>query len=130
MWRYIINHPKPSKSNYEFKVIHSFEKRKEEGNKIRNKYPDKIPVILEKADNSDIPDIDNHKFLLPRELTIGQFLYFIRKHINLSSKQALYLFVNNSVIPNSSDKLEDVYKKYADKDNFLYITYATENTFG
>ena len=37
------------------------EKRKAEAERIRLKYPDRIPVIAEKADGTDIPDIDKKK---------------------------------------------------------------------
>ena len=37
------------------------EKRKQEAGRIRDKYPDRIPVIVEKADKSDIVDIDKKK---------------------------------------------------------------------
>ena len=39
----------------------SQEKRKQEAGRIRDKYPDRIPVIVEKADKSDIVDIDKKK---------------------------------------------------------------------
>lgn len=41
------------------------EKRKEVAEKIRSKYPDRIPVIVEKAPKSDAPDIDKKKYLVP-----------------------------------------------------------------
>lgn len=41
-----------------FLVIPIVDKRKSEAERIRNKYPDRVPVICEKADRSDIPDID------------------------------------------------------------------------
>ena len=31
-------------------------------------------VICEKADKSDIPDIDKKKYLVPADLTVGQFM--------------------------------------------------------
>ena len=37
------------------------EKRKEEADKITKKYPDRIPVICEKAPGTAIPDIDKTK---------------------------------------------------------------------
>jgi len=40
---------------------HSFEKRLAEAERIRKKYPDRIPVICEKALKSDIPNIDKKK---------------------------------------------------------------------
>jgi hypothetical protein len=48
------------------------EKRKSEAERIRAKYPDRVPVICEKADRSDIPDIDKKKYLVPADLTVGQ----------------------------------------------------------
>jgi len=41
-----------------FKAEHDFDKRKEVAEKIRSKYPERIPVIVEKAPKSDAPDID------------------------------------------------------------------------
>ena len=37
------------------------ERRKSESTRIREKYPDRIPVIVEKVEKSDIPDIDKKK---------------------------------------------------------------------
>ena len=130
MWKYVLNRPKASKSTYEFKLMHSFEKRKEEGERIRQKYPDKIPIIVEKSDRSTIAEIDKQKYLIPKELTVGQFMYILRKSIKLTAEQSMFLFINNTEIPPTSKKLEDIYKEYVDKDNFLYITYTGENTFG
>ncbi len=50
------------------------EKRRAEAARIRAKYPDRIPVICEKNDKSDITDIDKKKYLVPADLTVGQFV--------------------------------------------------------
>jgi GABA(A) receptor-associated protein len=47
--------------------------------RIRAKYPDRIPVICEKALKSNLEDIDKKKYLVPSDLTVGQFVYVIRK---------------------------------------------------
>ncbi len=39
------------------------EKRKDEADKIMQKYPDRIPVICEKAKGSAVPDIDKTKYV-------------------------------------------------------------------
>ena len=44
-----------------FKLEHPLERRQAESARIREKYPDRIPVIVEKAERSDIPDIDKKK---------------------------------------------------------------------
>ena len=46
-----------------FKEEHNFEKRKLEADRIRQKYPDRIPCIVEKADKSEITEIDKKKYL-------------------------------------------------------------------
>ncbi|XP_062196608.1 uncharacterized protein LOC133899612 isoform X2 [Phragmites australis] len=47
-----------------FRLEHPLERRQAEANRIREKYPDRIPVIVEKAERSDIPDIDKKKSVL------------------------------------------------------------------
>ena len=74
-----------------FKKKYSLEKRKEESKKILNKYPEKIPIIVEKDKKSKIKDIDKNKYLVPEDLTMAQFLYVVRKRITLSPEEALYL---------------------------------------
>ena len=130
MWKYLGREPQPSKSNYAFKMQYSFEKRLNESERIRNKFPDKVPIIVEKSDHSFLPELKKRKYLMPNDVELGQFIYLLRKNIQLDSSQAIFLFVNNSTIPTTSEKLGNIYEKYHDKDGFLYITYAAENTFG
>jgi len=112
-----------------FKSQNAFEKRKAEAQRIRAKYPDRIPVISEKAEKSAIPDIDKKKYLVPADLTMGQFVYVIRKRIKLPPEQAIFVFVNNT-LPPASALMSDIYKAHKDEDGFLYVTYSGENTFG
>ncbi|KAM7261221.1 hypothetical protein ACFE04_026696 [Oxalis oulophora] len=37
--------------------------------------PERIPVIVERAEKSDIASIDKKKYLVPADLTVGQFVY-------------------------------------------------------
>ena len=62
-----------------FKDAHSFEKRLNESVRIRQKYPNRIPIVCEKDPRStDIPDIDRKKYLVPLDLSIANFMYVIR----------------------------------------------------
>jgi len=112
-----------------FKGQHTFDKRKAEAERIRLKYPDRIPVIAEKAEKSDIPDIDKKKYLVPADLTVGQFVYVIRKRIKLPPEKAIFIFVNNTLPPTAS-LMSQIYKEQKDEDGFLYVTYSGESTFG
>jgi len=113
----------------EFKAQHPADKRKAEAQRIRAKYPDRIPVIAEKAADSDIPDIDKKKYLVPADLSVGQFVYVIRKRIKLKAEKAIFIFVNNSLPPTAA-LMSQIYKEHKDEDGFLYVTYSGESTFG
>ncbi|TVU14769.1 hypothetical protein EJB05_38262, partial [Eragrostis curvula] len=105
------------------------EKRQNEANRIREKYPDRIPVIVEKASKSDIPDIDKKKYLVPADLTVGQFVYVVRKRIKLSAEKAIFIFVKDTLPPTAA-LMSAIYEEHKDEDGFLYMTYSGENTFG
>ena len=112
-----------------FKGKFSFEKRKAEAERVLAKYPDRIPVIVEQNSGNKLPTIDKTKFLVPSDLTIGQFVYVIRKRIKLSPEKAIFLMID-SKLPATSALLSQVYQENKDKDGFLYTTYSGENVFG
>lgn len=112
-----------------FKKDYPLEKREAEASKIRSRHPDRIPVIVERAEKSDIPDIDKNKYLVPGDLTVGQIVFVIRKRIKLSAEKAIFIFAGN-VLPPSAALLSTVYDEHKDDDGFLYLTYSGENTFG
>lgn len=113
-----------------FKDNSPLTERKSESARIRAKYPDRVPCVVEKAnERDDVPKIDKTKFLVPGELTIGQFIYVIRKRIQLAPEKAIFIFVAGT-IPPSSSLMSTIYESQQDEDGFLYITYSGENTFG
>lgn len=115
-----------------FKFKHRFVDRENECKKILSRYPDRIPVICEKntsSHNKNLDTIDKIKYLVPADLTIGQFIFVIRKRIKLPAEQALFVYTSK-IIPSSFELMSSVYEKYKDPDGFLYIEYSGENTFG
>jgi GABA(A) receptor-associated protein len=112
-----------------FKKEFSLEQRSEESSKVLTKYPTRIPVIVEKDDRSTVNTIDKKKYLVPGDLTIGQFIYIIRKRIKLKPEEALFVFTNNTLVPTSA-LISTVYESNKDQDKFLYFKYTGENTFG
>lgn len=113
----------------EFKESIPFEARKKEADRIKTRYPDRVPVILERHNKSTLPKEDKKKYLVPNDLTLGQFIYIIRKRIKIPAHQALFLFVNEKLF-SSSDVISQVYNSEKDQDSFLYAVYTNENTFG
>ncbi|XP_031130568.1 autophagy-related protein 8C-like isoform X2 [Ipomoea triloba] len=112
-----------------FKLENPLEMRQKESGHIREKYPDRIPVIVEKLERSDVPDIDNKKYLVPAELTVGQFVYVVRKRINIPDEKTVFMFVNNTLPPTAA-LMSAIFEENKDEDGFLYMTYSGENTFG
>ncbi|CAF5094311.1 unnamed protein product [Rotaria magnacalcarata] len=83
---------------WEFKINNPYENRRAEGERIRREYPDRCAVVVERAPNSRIPDLPSKKYLVPNDLTVGQFYFLIRKRIQLRPEDALFFFVNNVCI--------------------------------
>ncbi|KAJ6230930.1 autophagy-related protein [Anaeramoeba flamelloides] len=112
-----------------YKEENSLEERKSESGRIRSRYPDRIPIICDKAEKSKIAGIDKKKFLVPQDLTVGQFSYIIRKRIKLLPEQAMFILCKNMMLPTSMS-MSNVYEESKDEDGFLYLTSSGESTFG
>ncbi|GMY09882.1 autophagy-related protein 8C-like [Fagus crenata] len=110
-----------------FKMEHPLERRQAEAARIREKYPDRIPVIVERAEKSDVPDIDEKKYLVPADLTVGQFVYVVRKRIKLSPEKAIFIFVKN-ILPPTAAMMSAIYEENKEEDGFLYMTWSGKNT--
>ena len=113
-----------------FQSKYSFEQRSKESSRIIEKYPEKVPIICEKySKDKSTYTIDKNKFLAGGDLTMGQFVYVIRKRIKIKSTEGLYLFIDNTLLPNT-ELLSNIYNKYKADDGFLYVQFSLENTFG
>lgn len=93
------------------------------------RFQDLFIFILTFSFSSTRTDIDKKKYLVPADLTVGQFHYVIRKRIKLAPEKALFLFCSNSIPPNAA-LMSTVYEEQKDEDGFLYIQYSGESTFG
>ena len=114
-----------------FKQRKNFENRTAEVASIRQKFPTKVPVIVERyAKEKDLPVLDKTKFLVPEELSMGQFVTIIRNRMGLQSTQAFYLLVNGKNMSGLSTSMGQIYNTEKDLDGFLYMVYASQEFFG
>ena len=114
----------------DFKKAHSYSARLREARKVKIKYPSRVPIICEVSPSSKHEiSLDKAKYLVPMDLTIGQFIYVIRKRIRMQSHQALFIFINNT-IPATGTMISQLYREHADEDQFLYTSISLESTFG
>lgn len=97
------------------------------GDKLRSKYPTRVPVVF--VCHSDIA-LENLKYLVGESDTIGHILCMIRSQLDIKKYEALFVLVNNTLIPNTAI-LSTVYAEHKDTtDNLLYMHITKENTFG
>lgn len=114
-----------------FKTEFSFQDRFNEASNVLNEYPDRVPIIVERANNcNNVAIIDKRKYLVPNEITMSQFLWTIRKRLKLNETNALFLFNENGITFQNTQFVSNVYEECKDRDGFLYLKYASENTFG
>ena len=112
-----------------FKDSHTEEERKKESSKILQRYPSRVPIIVEKKEGCTLGDIEKNKYLAPGDMSMSQFIFTVRRRIKLEPSEAIFLTVNGSLMSGSS-LISDVYESKKDKDGFLYMIYSSENTFG
>lgn len=120
----------------EMEFLHSFRKKfsladqKADSDRLRAKYPDRVPIIVDRRNTQD-PDIDKHKYLVPLDLTFGQFVSVVRKRMKLQPEQGLYFFCesDNTLVPMSA-LISSLFHEKATESNFLIFVYCIESTFG
>ncbi len=118
------------KFQFLYKTTHSLEYRKAEADKVRDRHPDRLPIICEKNEGSQISSLDKNKFLVPSGLTVGQFVLVLRKRITLEPEKAIFLFLETNTVPPSIARMSDLYSKHKDEDGFLYVRYSAEPALG
>ena len=101
----------------------------EEAIRIMKKYPTRIPIIVNKHKYCSLPEIDKTKYLVDKDMNIREFLYVIRKRIQLDKSESIFLTINNKLC-SSNDIISKIYKNEKHEDGFLYFVYTNENTFG
>jgi len=119
---------------------YSFEQRSTQSSKIRAKYVDHVPVILEPAPEKRRSDnkFQKHiadgnlktKYLVPGMQSVAKFTATVRNQIRLSKEEALYLLTLDNTIPAATMTMSQLDRKHRSDDGFLYLVFAGENTFG
>ena len=99
------------------------------GANLREKYPNRVPVVVVCKENINIT-LERTKFLVSSDSTIASFIILLRQYITLKKHEALFLIVNNTLVPNNSNLLSVYNDHKSTDDGLLYIHIAKENTFG
>ena len=114
---------------HDFERKYTLQQRQKEVKSLSMRHPSRVPVLIYAADNYQ-PKIEKNKYLVPKEISMSQFLYIIKKYISIQSNEAIFLYTKNNSIVNSSKTIAEIYNEHKSDDEFLYFIYSVENTFG
>ncbi len=102
-----------------------------EAARLYAKFPGRIPVLVlrHRGAAPDVPRLTKSKFLVPRDLSLGQFIYVVRNQMKMASEKALFIFVGDC-LPLTGTLMSELYSHYKSLDGFLRVVYTSESTFG
>ncbi|MBA0831896.1 hypothetical protein Goarm_016324 [Gossypium armourianum] len=73
--------------------------------------------------------MEKKKYLVPRDMSVGQFIHILSLRLRLSPGKALFVFVKNT-LPQTATLMDSLYESFKEDDGFLYMCYSSEKTFG
>ena len=91
-----------------FKMEWSLECRAKDYQRLRAKYPDKVPLVVERERGNSVPELAKSKLLFSDTLTVAQALRIIRGKAGLGRDCRLQLHVNGQLLK-SERLLADVH---------------------
>jgi GABA(A) receptor-associated protein len=111
-----------------FKIETTLDHRKLLSAKIQNteKTKDRIPVIISYTDDITL---SKYKYLCPPDMDLSGVIKNIRQHSSIDHMQTIYVLIHNKMMSTNRSIL-NIYDNHRDEDGFLYITVATDNSFG
>lgn len=99
----------------------------EEVVRIRQKYPEHIPVLCSSAKLG----LSRHKYLVGPNITFQQFIFSVRSRVKCISQEDGIFFLVNNVMPTGSASMSTIYNEHKNPETlFLHVVVQKESVFG
>lgn len=105
----------------------TFEELHQEATLQRQRFPDRVPVIMSKSNKCTLSELEKKRFLISNDMELKGFVENIKRRLDsFPDDGKLYLLANDELLDDNM-KMIDIYEKYKSKDDFLRMTYTSEN---
>mmetsp|Transcript_27556 Transcript_27556/g.27238 ORF Transcript_27556/g.27238 Transcript_27556/m.27238 type:complete len:117 (+) Transcript_27556:34-384(+) len=115
---------------FRYKEEKTLIERKSETRIIQTKWPEKLPIILEKDPRCTLEALPKIKFLCSNDYTVQQFTASIRKKLNLDPSAGIFIFIGGKELLTGEALMSEVYQAKKDEDGFLYMLYSQHEVLG
>ena len=108
----------------------SLEERQQAFQKLMSDFPGKIPIIIDRhPDFPNLQNIEKHKFLIDKNMSLSSFKnFFAEKYFKSSNSIICIKFYVINIEITEEMSLSELYEKYKEEDGFLYLKYSYDNT--
>lgn len=105
--------------------------RKKDYDRIQNRHPDRVPVMVMRSTYGDkLGLLSKTKFLVPKDISVGAFLFVLRNNLKLEESQSLFLFNDRNQPLVQGKTMAEIRQASPSDDGFLYLKYAGDTTMG
>lgn len=113
----------------------TLERRKTLFKELQKNFPDKIPIIVEKAPGSRIAiekDVLSKRYLVPFTTLLRSFLYSVRTTLKIPPYESIWLNTTfgKNILCSLNTPMVEFYNLYRSNDGFLYLQIREQNAFG
>ena len=149
-----LNFNKRTQLTYKDRV--SFEDRVKEAEDTKSRYPNKVPLIIERHKSEKyLPEMDKvnnrrHrdfdlsltfcflqiKWLVPQEMSLAQLSGVIKQRLEIppQADQQLFLLIQSPdlgpSLPSLLTSLSSLHSSHSNTDGFLYLHYSSQESYG
>jgi GABA(A) receptor-associated protein len=93
---------------------------------VLHRYPGRVPVVVSCKDHVQLK---KHKFLVPGDKSVGEFMCIVRGYFTVDSTSAVFMIVDN-MLPAQTMTMSQLYSNHKSPEGHLCIQLRKESTFG